>query len=184
MELVSLKIIQAIYSIITLTYNKLKYLKRFKFKYSYKIHPDIQFLFIGTQGCISLGKSYHARKGVSLICDNGEIVIGDNVFMNNNCFVTSLNKVEIGNGCSFGPNVLIFDHDHIYGNKVPDKGNYLTAPVIIGKNVWVGANVVILRGSIIGDNSVIAAGSVVKEIVPSNSLLLQKRETEIRFINN
>ena len=53
---------------------------------------------------------------------------------------------------------------------------FKTAPVVIGNNVWIGANAIILRGTTIGDNSVIAAGSVVKGNVPSNTLLVQKKE--------
>jgi acetyltransferase-like isoleucine patch superfamily enzyme len=32
---------------------------------------------------------------------------------------------------------------------------YVCAPVVIGSNVWIGANCVILRGTRIGDNCVI-----------------------------
>ena len=52
----------------------------------------------------------------------------------------------------------------------------LTGEVIIGKNVWIGANTVILRNTRIGDNAVIAAGSIVKGEVPANSVFVDKRE--------
>ena len=42
----------------------------------------------------------------------------------------------------------------------------MTALVIIGKDVWVGANSTILPGVTIGDFSVVAAGSVVTKDVP------------------
>ena len=58
-------------------------------------------------------------------------------------------------------------------------GQYKTASVEIGNNVWIGANAVILRGTKIGNNAVIAAGAVVKGIVPANSVFIQKRETKI-----
>lgn len=47
--------------------------------------------------------------------------------------------------------------------------------VVIGDNVWIGANSVILRGSRIGDNAVIAAGTIVKGTVESNTLVYDKR---------
>lgn len=50
----------------------------------------------------------------------------------------------------------------------------------LGKNCWIGANTVILRGTTIGDNCVIGAGSVLKGEYPARTILLQKREQEIR----
>lgn len=44
------------------------------------------------------------------------------------------------------------------------------APVVIGKNVWIGDNVRIQKGVTIGDNSVIAANSIVTKDVPANSV--------------
>lgn len=42
--------------------------------------------------------------------------------------------------------------------------------VMVGNNVWVGANCVLLPGCRIGDDAVIAAGSVVRGEVPSGEL--------------
>jgi len=42
--------------------------------------------------------------------------------------------------------------------------------VVIGKNVWIGANSVILPGVKIGNNSIIGAGSTVTEDVPPLSV--------------
>ena len=52
----------------------------------------------------------------------------------------------------------------------------LKGDIIIGRNVWIGANTVILRGTTIGDNAVIAAGSVLKGDVAPNTVFLNKRE--------
>ena len=57
-----------------------------------------------------------------------------------------------------------------------------TSPVVIGKNVWIGANTTILAGTHIGDNCVIAAGSVIKGDIEKSKLVIQKRSTEIRTI--
>ena len=44
------------------------------------------------------------------------------------------------------------------------------APVVIGKNVWLGASVTVVPGVTIGDNAVIAAGAVVTKDVPANTI--------------
>ena len=47
----------------------------------------------------------------------------------------------------------------------------MTALVIIGANVWVGANATILPGVNIGDFSIVAAGAIVTKNVPSGVLV-------------
>ena len=42
--------------------------------------------------------------------------------------------------------------------------------VIIGDNVWVGANCCLLPGCKIGDNSIVGAGSVVSKEIPPNEI--------------
>lgn len=45
-----------------------------------------------------------------------------------------------------------------------------SAPIVLGKNVWVGSNATILQGVTIGDNSVIGAGAVITKDVPADSV--------------
>ena len=56
-------------------------------------------------------------------------------------------------------------------------GKFVTAPVTIGDNSWIGCNVVILRGTSIGKNCIVGAGSVLKGTYPDNSVIVQKRQT-------
>ena len=63
-------------------------------------------------------------------------------------------------------------------------GKYKTAPVIIGENVWIGANSIVLRGTRIGDRSVIAAGCVVHGEIPPDTILIQRREDILRPIHS
>lgn len=114
------------------------------------------------------------------VIQGGSLTIGNNCFINCGSYITALGKTIIGNNCMFGPNVMIFDHDHDYKSEggISD-GKVTVGEIIIGDNVWIGANCVILRDTYINDNAVIAAGSVVKGNVPSGCLFVQKRSTEI-----
>ncbi len=67
------------------------------------------------------------------------------LIFNNNCILTAREKIIIGDRTIFGPGVAIFDNDHAYKEKNFEK-EFITSPIIIGKNVWIGANSVILRG--------------------------------------
>ncbi|WP_158232647.1 acyltransferase [Sporosarcina sp. P26b] len=133
------------------------------------------------KGKVILKKKVGTRRNVELAVDTmGVISIGKSCFFNNNCMVVAHEKILIGDYCSFGPNVLIYDHDHDFRayNGIKS-GHFKTSTIEIGNNVWVGANSIILRGSKIGDNCVIAAGSVIKGEYKSNSIVLNEREERV-----
>ena len=84
----------------------------------------------------------------------------------------------IGEGVQIGPDTKIYDHDHDY--RVPGgigAGKFVTAPVTIGDNSWIGCNVVILRGTSICKNCIVGAGSGLKGAYPAGSMIEQKRQT-------
>lgn len=119
--------------------------------------------------------SLHSRCRVSAR-DGGEVSIGDNTAFNVGCIVTSRSKITIGKNVAFGPNVLVYDHDHIMDQASGTKGSgFYLGDIEIGDNTWIGAGSIILLGTHIGKNCVVAAGSVVKGDVPDNTRLIQKR---------
>lgn len=121
------------------------------------------------------GAKIRVRKG-------GTLSIGSHFGMSNGCVVTAYDSITIGNNVMLGPNVLIYDQDHDYKKKggVSAMG-FLTSPIIIGNNVWIGANTLILRGTTIGDNCVVAGGSVIRGDYPANTVIVQKRKTEVIY---
>lgn len=132
-------------------------------------------------GIINLSNNVRARHGLYLnVTDHGKLYIDNNCFFNRNCSIHCHNEIKIGENTIFGENVQIYDHDHKFNTTTTGIQNgYVTAPIHIGKNCWIGANVTILKGSIIGDNCLIAAGSIVKGIIPNNSLMYNKSESII-----
>ncbi len=98
------------------------------------------------------------------------IIKMNGVFINRNTMIISMEKIDIRNGVTIGPNVCIYDHDHNIGRKKGENA-FCTSPVIIKENVWIGANVVITRGVVIGKNSVVAAGAVVTSDIPENCIV-------------
>ncbi|MEL5355062.1 DapH/DapD/GlmU-related protein [Serratia nevei] len=95
-------------------------------------------------------------------------IIGD-VFVNANCTFLDDEKIIINDGSMIGPNVTLSTvSHHVTPENRHDKN--ITAPITIGKNVWICAGAVILPGVTIGDNSVIGANSVVNCNVPENTL--------------
>lgn len=94
------------------------------------------------------------------------IHIGKDVFINSNCSFQDQGGITIGDGALIGHNVVMATLNHDF--KPQNRKTTIPAPIVIGKNVWVGANVTIVGGVKIGDNSIIAAGAVVTKDIPPN----------------
>lgn len=99
----------------------------------------------------------------------GELVLGDDVFINNGCSIAAVKKVHIGHNCAIGNYSLIMDSD--FHNIDDHTKPAVPEPVIIGDNVWIGARVTILKGVTIGDGAVVAAGAVVTKDVPARTVV-------------
>ncbi len=116
--------------------------------------------------------------------DNAELSFGTGIFINDGCQIICRQKITIGNNVQLGQRVMIFDHDHDF--RVPGgilEDRFKCSEVVIGNNVWIGANSIILRGTVIGDNCVIGAGSIIKGHYEENSLIVQKRVDQISAID-
>lgn len=138
---------------------------------------------LSSKAKIDFGKYLRTRGRCSFnVQESGELVLGNGIFMNQGCQFNCHSKIEVGDGCEFGPNVLVYDHDHVFRGGVLVDGEFSNGDVRIGANCWIGAGTIILRGTTIGNGCVIAAGSVLKGEYPSCSLVLQKRATQVRGI--
>lgn len=96
--------------------------------------------------------------------------MGRGVYCNANFTCVDDGDITIGDWCMFGPNVVIATAGHPVLPILREHHYVYAIPVVIGRNVWVGANVTILPGVTIGDNTVIGAGSVVTHDIPVDSV--------------
>jgi acetyltransferase-like isoleucine patch superfamily enzyme len=83
--------------------------------------------------------------------------------------ITIGSNVKLGGGCQ------IFDTnfhslDPIIRASPDDNVNAKNAPVVIGDNVFIGANCIVGKGITIGENSIVAAGAVVTRSIPANQI--------------
>ena len=171
-------VISVIHSGIRFFLLKIFYGKNLKVTGIQRFSPNVS-IELDKGGRLTIGKKVRAHSGVKIkVRSGGCLKIGNEVSFNYNCMVFCHEEIEIEEGVEFGPGVLIYDHDHDYKTKGGIKeGKFLTSPVKIGKNTWIGANTVILRGTVIGKDCVIAAGSIVKENIPDGTVFVQKRES-------
>jgi acetyltransferase-like isoleucine patch superfamily enzyme len=112
----------------------------------------------------------------------GKIVIGENCYIGDHTRIWSGESVTIGNFVQISHNVNIIDTnaheleaieraerwlDLLRNGHWADKGNVLTAPIIIEDYAWISLNAVILKGVTIGKGAIVAAGAVVtKDVEP------------------
>lgn len=136
---------------------------------------------VATNSTLQIGRGLHARKNAVLAVREGaELTIGDGVFINRNTIIMARKSISIGKGVTIGPNVCIYDHDH----DICNRGAYTSETVAIGDNAWIGSNVTILKGVTIGEGAVVASGSVVTKKVPAHTILIQKRDSIYKSLEN
>jgi acetyltransferase-like isoleucine patch superfamily enzyme len=110
-------------------------------------------------------------ESLCVICTwHGDVILENHASIGIGSIV--MGPVLLGEGSACSQNCFISGQSHNYQDI---SKNFLrqgveTKQVVIGKNVWIGANSVILPGIKVGDNSVIGAGSTVIEDVPAYSV--------------
>lgn len=109
------------------------------------------------------------------------ITVGKNVFINACCHFQDQGGITLGDNCLVGHNVVFATLNH--GFAPEERQSMLPAPIVVGRNVWIGSNSTILQGVTIGDNSIIAAGSVVTKNVPANAIVAGVPARFIRSIS-
>lgn len=154
-----------------------------------------QPLLLAGKGCIEFGQGvelgvfpspgfYSTYAHIESRGKQASVIIGDNVMINNNCFICSEGAgIKIGNDSLIGPNVQIFDSD--FHNLEPTlrlSGVPAKAKVTIGRNVFIGANVIVSKGVNIGDNCVIGSGAIVTRSIPENMVAAGNPATVIKTL--
>lgn len=102
---------------------------------------------------------------------NKKTSLGDN-FNSNGLIIIGNGEVNVGNNfhCGFGCVFITENHNH-NGNAIPYDNTYITKPVNIGNNVWLGINVIVLPGVTIGEGVIVQAGSVVTKDIQAYAIV-------------
>lgn len=99
---------------------------------------------------------------------DGQLVLGDDVFLNSGVNLYAARSVVIGSRCHLGDGVAVADTAH---HEVEPGAGVPVRDVVIGDDVWLARNALVLPGVRIGDGSVVAAGAVVTADVPPRTLV-------------
>lgn len=105
-----------------------------------------------------------------------ELIVGDGTFIGSSCEFNVARRLQIGRHCLLASGVRVRDWDGhpLDANERRSHkrvGGDGAKAVIIGDDVWIGANAMILKGITIGDRAVIAAGAIVTRDVAADTVV-------------
>ena len=106
--------------------------------------------------------------------------VGKGVFINFGCTFLDQGGITIEDDVFIAPDVKILTEGH--PEEPARRHTLVTAPIHIGRNVWIGAGAMILPGVTIGENAIIAAGAVVNKDVAPNMIVGGVPARELREI--
>lgn len=116
---------------------------------------------LNTSGCFWIKPPFY--------CDYGyNIVLGREVMLNYGCVLLDVCPIHIGDKTLIGPHTQLVTACHAIDPEDREQEIEFGKPIVIGRNVWIGAGVIVCPGVTIGENTVIGAGSVVTRPIPAN----------------
>jgi len=99
------------------------------------------------------------------------IVIEDEVFLGRACEFNIRKGITIGKGSAIASGCKFIDHDHgIIAGQLMRTQEGPEQAIIIGNDVWTGANCVVLKGVFMGNGCILAAGAVLTKSTGENEI--------------
>lgn len=120
-------------------------------------------------GLCLLGAGTQIARGAQIFVKNGQLRVGQDVFIGFGTIIAAREQIKIGAGTQIAEYVTIRDQDHVVDGDGVSDTEFEVAPIKIGRKVWIGAKATITKGVTIGDGAVIAAGAVVTKDVPAGA---------------
>lgn len=124
-------------------------------------------------GRIEIGDDVHLCRLVEFsVPAGGELIIGDGSFIGRGVVISAHKQVAIGHYTMLGEFVSIHDNDHRLDKPDAPIGEqgFVSAPLVIGANCWIGAKAVLVRGSGLGEHCVLGAGAVLTKRLPPGTM--------------
>jgi virginiamycin A acetyltransferase len=99
----------------------------------------------------------------------GDVLIGPGTVINSGCVLYTGNGIRLGADVAIAANCTFAPVNHEYADRSkrirtqgfrPSKGG-----IVVGDDVWFGANCVVLDGAVIGEGCVIGAGCLVRGVL-------------------
>lgn len=111
----------------------------------------------------------------------GELLIGSQVHLVHNCILMAHGGIQLGDRCTLSAGTKIYslsnlsrdpEHPGVPTSIMPyDNAPFLSSPVVLEDNVWVGLDCIIMPGACIGQDSFVVSQALVLGTFPANSKL-------------
>lgn len=143
---------------------------------SARISPlaDIEESVRGTRFVIGARSMIDSFVKLKPVGGSGDIVIGEDCYINSGCVFYSGNGIRLGNGVSMAASCVLAPVNHEYSDpdrRIQAQGFRASkGGIVIEDDVWLGAGCVILDGAHIGRGAVIGAMSLVRGEVPAYAI--------------
>lgn len=124
--------------------------------------------------CITLGERSLIEDSVyfKVVDDAATLEFGAYAFVGRGSEFDVHEKIVVGDHALIAPGCFITDHGHSILRQLRiDEQETVASPVVIGKDVWLGANVTVVAGVNIGDGAVVGANAVVTRDVPAMAVV-------------
>jgi acetyltransferase-like isoleucine patch superfamily enzyme len=104
-----------------------------------------------------------------------QITLGDRVSIGSRCHIwggtTPSGTVTIAEDVLFGPEVMVTVANYRFNDGHPvTKQPMEEAPIVIGRDVWLGTRAMVMPGVTIGDGAIIGAGALVRNDIPAMAI--------------
>ena len=113
---------------------------------------------------------------------NSNLEIGEDTFVNYECWFNTAGKITIGRKCNIAYKVTFVTSTHEVADTGRRAGNPISKGIVVGDGTWIGANVTILPGVNIGSGVIIAAGTVVVHDCEDNSIYAGNPAKKIKML--
>lgn len=143
-------------------------IKQAFYKYAWYIHDHVAPI-----AKMKRGHNARIHPTASLRCGQN-ISLGENSHINQYCCIwaSANSKIILGDNLLMGPGVKMFSSNHgTDPNKIMNQQEWIEKGIVVGNDVWIGANAVVLPGVKIGDGAIVAAGAVVTKDVGAYTIV-------------
>ncbi|QTH42318.1 acyltransferase [Cohnella sp. LGH] len=108
--------------------------------------------------------------------------VGKSFGVNSGTYINAIGGIDIGDYVLLGPNVTISSGIHPIEARYPPIFTRPTVPkpIVIGNDVWIGANAVIMPGVTLGEGTVVGANAVVTRDTEPYSVMVGAPARKVR----
>lgn len=138
--------------------------------------------FMGVK--IWLLRRFGAKIGKGLVIKNNVIikspwnlVIGDDCWLGEGCWIDNLDSVTIGSNVCISQGALLLTGNHDYTDPT---FSYRNAPIVVEDGAWIGAKTVVCPGVTVHENAILTVGSVATKDMVANGIYQGNPAVKIR----